>query len=273
MLMVNVEIAIFLGLIGAAMGSFAGAFAWRLHTKRNFVSERSECEACHHKLSPAELIPIVSWLALRGKCRYCHASIGWLALATETAVAALFVISYLYWPLGFVAWQGIALFVLWLRYLVCLAILVIYDIRWMLLPNKIVFPLIGLGLLDASLRVSLFPDPNPVISVMYVGLGVAALAGVYSALYVVSKGKWVGLGDVKLGIFIGAVLGWQKALLVLFLANIIGFLIVAPGLLTGKLKRTSRIPFGPFLILAFIISGLFGDAIIAWYAGLVGVSF
>jgi len=74
----------------------------------------------------------------------------------------------------------------------------------------------------------------------------------------------VGLGDVKLGVFIGIVLGWQKALLVLFLANVIGFVVLVPGLLSGKVDRKSHVPFGPFLIAAFIIAGFFGDGIIRW---------
>lgn len=269
--MVNVEIAVFLGLLGAAMGSFAGALVWRLHTKRNFVNDRSECEHCHHKLGVLDLIPIISWLALRGRCRYCGAPIGWLPLVAEIILAALFVVSYLYWPLGFSMWQAVVLFVLWLAYLVVLAILLIYDARWMLLPDKLVLPLAVVAFADAALRVSLQPGAGVFAYIQYVGYGLLALAGIYGALYALSKGKWVGFGDVKLSIFMGAVLGWQKALLVLCLSNVLGFIVVVPGLLSGRLTRTSRIPFGPFLIAAFAVTGLFGDAIIHWYQTFVGL--
>lgn len=271
MLMIQTEFVILLGILGAAMGSFAGAMAWRLHTKRNMVNDRSECESCHHKLGVWDLLPIVSWLALGGRCRYCKARISPLTLFAEATLAALFMISFVYWPLGFAAWQGITLFVLWLSYLVTLTILVIYDARWMLLPDKLVYPLIGVACADAALRVSLLPNASLSSYVLYVCGGLLALAGVYGALYVVSKGKWVGFGDVKLCIFIGIVLGWQKALLVLGLANMIGFLVIAPGLLLGKLTRKSRIPFGPFLIAGFVIAGLFGDMIIQWYLTFVGL--
>jgi prepilin signal peptidase PulO-like enzyme (type II secretory pathway) len=271
MLMVTTEIAIFLGLIGAAMGSFAGAMAWRLKTKRNMVNDRSECEHCHHKLGILDLLPIVSWLLLGGRCRYCNKPIGWLPFVAEVGVAAAFVVSYLYWPLGFEAWQAIVLLVLWLVYLVALAVLIIYDVRWMILPDKIVIPLIVVGFIDASLRMSQVPGAGIADVILGAGYGVLALAGVYGALYAVSKGRWVGFGDVKLSIFIGVVLGWQKALLVLILANVIGFLIVVPGLATRKLTRTSRVPFGPFLIIAFVVAGLFGDAIIRWYMSFLGL--
>jgi len=88
---------------------------------------------------------------------------------------------------------------------------------------------------------------------------------------VLSRGRWVGFGDVKLAIFIGVTLGWQKAFLVFLLANVIGFVVLLPGLATGKLNRTSRVPFGPFLIAAFIIAGLWGDAIIRAYLSYIGL--
>jgi prepilin signal peptidase PulO-like enzyme (type II secretory pathway) len=266
-----IEIAILLGVLGAAFGSFAGAMAWRLHTKRNMVSDRSECEACHHKLGVGDLIPIASWLLLKGKCRYCKKPIGWLPFVAEVATATVFVLSYLYWPLGFETWQGITLFIMWLAYAVALAILLIYDARWMLLPDKIVFPLIAAAFIDAALRTSLVPGAGVTEYILHVGYGMLALAGIYGLLYAASKGRLVGFGDVKLSVFIGVILGWQSALLVFILANVIGSVVLLPGLVTGKLKRTTRVPFGPFLIAAFIIAGLWGEGLIRWYLGLIGL--
>ncbi len=269
--MVQIEVAIALGLLGAMMGSFAGAVAWRLHIKRTFVNDRSECESCHHRLAWYDLIPVVSWASLGGKCRYCKKPIGWLALLSESAVAVVFVLSYIFWPLGLETWQAIALFVIWLGYIVALAVLLVYDARWMILPDKIVLPLIAIGFIDAALRTSLVPGAGIVDLATHVVLGVSVLAGLYGGLYVVSGGRWVGFGDVKLSVFIGAVLGWQSALLTLGIANIVGFCIVVPGLMTGKLSRTSRVPFGPFLIAGFIAAGIFGEPIIRWYLGFVGL--
>lgn len=257
-------IAVFLGAVGAAMGSFIDALTWRLHTKRNFVTGRSECEHCHHKLGVFDLIPIVSWLMLGGRCRYCHKSITPLALLSEIILAILFLVSYVFWPLGFDSWQAILLFGLWLVYLVMLGALFVYDLRWFLLPDVIVWPLVALGLIDAGIQISLNGGSLGDYA-NHVVLGVLAMAGVYWALYMASKGRWVGFGDVKLAVFIGAVLGWQKTLLVLMLANVIGLLVVMPGLLSRKLNSKSRVPFGPFMIIAFVIAGLFGDYIINWY--------
>ena len=263
--MLMVFLPVFIALAGTAFGSFVDAITWRLHTKRNFVSDRSECEHCHHKLGPLDLIPIVSWVILGGKCRYCKKPITALAPLTELAMGLLFLASYLFWPLGFESWQGITLFALWLVYLVSLGILFVYDLRWGLLPDVIVYPLVVLGLVDAALRISLTPGAGVTEYASHVVLGVAAMAGIYGTLYMVSRGKWVGFGDVKLAVFMGAVLGWEKTLLVLMLANVIGLLIVAPGLLSKKLTPKSHIPFGPFMIAAFVIAGLAGDVVIRWY--------
>lgn len=253
--------AVLLGLLGAAMGSFVGALVWRLRTGRDFIRDRSQCEHCHRKLAPYDLVPIFSWLWLRGRCRYCKKPIGITPLLLEVALAALFAVSYVFWPQGFDDPLAVASFAVWLAYLVLLAALFVYDTKWLLLPDKLVFVLIGLALIDAVFRVSLSGDNY----LQHIFLGVVPIAGLYGLLYFISKGKWVGFGDVKLGLFIGAVLGWQKALLVLILANVLGFLFVVPGLLAKKLNRTSKVPFGPFLIIAFVIAGLWGDALITWY--------
>lgn len=260
----TVIILVFLGAIGMAFGSFVGALVWRLHERKDFVSDRSECEHCHHKLGVWDLIPLFSWLALRGKCRYCQAAIGWDAPLLEVSMAVLFMGSYLVWPLPFYTWQANLSFGLWLVYLVGLVALLVYDLRWMLLPNVIIFPLMGVAVIESLVRYSLTGGGILDYLITTVG-GVLVLGGLYWALYTVSKGKWVGYGDVKLGVFMGIALGFQRSLLALFLANIVGFIILLPGLLIGKLTRRSRVPFGPFMIIAFVLAFLFGDVIIDWY--------
>lgn len=260
-------VPVFLGLIGLALGSFVGALVWRLHEGKDFVSDRSECEHCHHKLGVLDLIPLVSWVLLRGKCRYCGAKIGVSAPILELVMAVLFVGSYYVFPLPLETWQAWTSFGLWLVYLVGLMALLVYDLKWMLLPNAIMFPLMGIAVVESIFRQIFVNGMPPLEWANSTIFGIVTLAGLYWVLYTFSKGKWVGYGDVKLGLFMGIALGFQRSLLALFLANIIGFLIVLPGVLTGKLKRTTRIPFGPFLIAAFVIAFLFGDKLINWYIG------
>ncbi len=258
-----------LALLGLAFGSFVTALTWRLHEKKDFVTGRSQCESCGHQLSALDLAPFFSWLFLRGRCRYCHKPISLLNPVLELSMATLFVVSYIFWPFEFTSWQAMALFGLWLLYTVMLVALIVYDYKWMLLPDRLVFPLISLAFIDAAIRLSLQPDFTLMAYMQHVLLGAISLSGFYWLLHKISRGKWVGYGDVKLGLFMGVVLGWQQALLVLFMANIIGLLAVMPGLATGKLTAKSRIPFGPFLIAAFFIAGLFGTQLIDWYASLI----
>ncbi len=260
-------VVLILLLLGLCFGSFVNALVWRLKKKRDFVRERSECTHCHHVLAWYDLVPVVSWALLKGRCRYCHKKIDDSPL-TELAVAAVFAVSYLFWPLGFTA-VGWVLFGLWLVALVLLAALFLYDLKWSLLPNVLMFPLIGIGVVWVVLYYSFLAPVAPLVVVTNILLGLASVAGLYGLLYAVSKGEWVGFGDVKLGIFMGLVLGWQHGLLAVMLANVIAFLIIIPGLMTGKMTKKTRIPFGPFLILATVLALLFGEQIVAAYVSVV----
>lgn len=258
--------AIVLGLLGLTFGSFVNAAVWRIHQRRarSLLNDRSECIHCHHKLAWLDLIPVVSWIALRGKCRYCGKPIEDTPLP-EVGVALYFVMSYLFWPGGLAAPLAVTDFVFWLVYGVLLAILFVYDLRYMLLPNKITFTLIGLALVQLLIHIVVAPS-NGLNFLADAVLSVSSIAGVYLVLYVISRGRWVGFGDVKLGVFLGLVLAdWRLGLLTFLLANVIGCIVIFPGLLTRRLTRTSRVPFGPFLIAAFIISMLFGQTIVGWY--------
>lgn len=257
-------IFVLLTISGIILGSFINALVWRIREKRDFVRERSECVHCHHQLAWADLIPVVSWVALKGKCRYCNMRISRQYPLIELLTAGLFVVSYIFWPLGFDT-IGILLFGLWLIATVLLVSLAVYDAKWMILPDKLVFPLIYIGLLFAVLRIMIIDDLNLFQTLVDIVLGIVSVGGLYFLLYVISKHQWVGFGDVKLGVFIGSILGWKAGLLSVGIANFVGLLIIAPGLLTGKLARTSKVPFGPFLIIGCYVAFLFGIQLINWY--------
>lgn len=279
-----------LGVLGLVLGSFAGAEVWRLRARQlvedrrhkeevdarelkrlkplvggSFKNDRSRCLDCGHVLNGRDLIPLLSWLSTRGTCRYCGRPIGSFEPLIELGVAGFFVLSYLFWPEPLQG-VGLAQFALWLAGGVGLAILFAYDLKWYLLPDRVNFTVIGIGALSVLIAATVSPDPAGVV--VDAAGAVAILSGIYLGLYLVSKGAWVGFGDVKLGLGLGLLLGqWQPALLALFLANLIGSLAVAPGMISGKISRTSKIPFGPFLILGFFIAGIFGNIILGWYFG------
>lgn len=280
---------LFLAVIGCMFGSFAGAQVWRLRarqlvedvregepvdkkeyamlrplTESTLSSDRSRCLHCGVALAWYDLIPLLSWLSTGGKCRYCKASIGIFEPLMEIGMASVFVLSYLLWPLPREGVYGVVLFVVWLVSTVLLVILFAYDFKWFLLPDSIMFPLIGVGAVIGAMKI--IGATDVVAALLSLGGAVLVLSGLYYFLWFASKGQWIGFGDVKLGLALALVLtDWRLALLALFLANLIGTLAVVPGMLLGKISRKAHVPFGPLLIIGAAISLLVGEKFIAFY--------
>lgn len=255
-----------LALLGLLLGSFVNALVWRLHEGMDWVKGRSECPHCHHKLASKDLVPVLSWLSLGGRCRYCHKPIPDSPLV-ELALPVLFLISYTAWPLPL---QGLGLyeFIFWLIFLVAFLALAVYDLRWYLLPDVIVFPIIGLAAIQVLGSWIWFDHSWQAI----VGplLGAALLSGIFALLHFISKGKWIGFGDVKLAIALGLLAGsMAHALLLLFIACIIGSIIAVPLIVMGKAGRKSHLPFGPLLLAGMVVVQLWGTAIVTWYVNLL----
>lgn len=263
-------------ILGLCVGSFINALVWRLHaqeskskkkTAKNFnlsiLNGRSVCPNCKHQLAAKDLIPVLSWLSLRGKCRYCKQPISIQYPLVELLTAFLFVFSYLYWPLYFDS-LGKLLLAFWLMFLVGLIALAVYDLKWLILPDKIIRPLIALGILQAIVLVLTATTPTK----QFISIAFSFLigGGLFYVLFQISGGKWIGGGDVKLGGLLGLILASPSLIIfTIFAASLLGTLMALPLMITGKLKRTSKIPFGPLLIAGAIIAQLFGLSLINWY--------
>lgn len=221
------------------------------------------CPHCKHELAAIDLLPVVSWVVQRGKCRYCQASISIQYPVVELLTAALFVVSYLWWPEPFSTSQTVV-FIIWLAVLIGLVALTVYDLRWYLLPNRILYPT---GVLAGLLAiVGAATSDEPVKAVLNTALAVLVGGGIFYAMFQFSKGKWIGGGDVKLGWVLGLILATPaRSFLMIFLSAALGTLISLPLLATHKLKPTSKVPFGPFLIIAAFVTVLWGQAILDWY--------
>lgn len=269
-------IIVALALLGLCLGSFANALVWRTHeqskpkakrkandSELSIVHGRSICVQCGHVLKAKDLIPVASWLSLRGKCRYCKKPISWQYPLVELLTAGLFVGLYILWPDKPLDTQSGVNLAVWLVSVVGLIALVVYDVRWMLLPNKIVFPIFFLAAAGAVANAILAGSISPLLSA--VG-GMAVGGGLFYVLFQVSSGKWIGGGDVKLGFLLGLLLGAPgPSLLMLFIASLLGSLVTIPLLASKKVNPKTRIPFGPFLITAALIVQLWGEKIIEWY--------
>ncbi len=282
-----------LGVFGAALGSFAGAQVWRLRARQ--LSEDSAAgeavDAYEFKrLKPLlskkgrqdrsidldtgkqlpwyDMVPVVSWLALRGKSRFSGKPIGKMEFLLEVGMAIFFVASYVLWQTPLVDPIAIIQFVIWLIAGVGLAILFCYDAKWFLLPDRVSFTVIGLGALYALLHI--ISSVDPLQATLSVGSSIAILSGLYLLLYIASKGRWIGFGDIKLGLGLGLLLAdWRLAFIALFAANLIGTLYVLPGMIRGTLARNAHVPFGPLLILGMVFAQFFGTFIAEFYLGLL----
>lgn len=222
------------------------------------------CVHCRHELAWRDLIPLISWVSLRGKCRYCGHKIE-DSPVVELGTAALFVGSYAVWPF---MWDGagITLFGLWLVFLVSFVALIVYDLRWMELPNKIVYPLIALAVVHVGVMMVANDEPFETLQAALWGFFV--IGGLFYGLYQLSGGRWIGGGDVKLSFMIGFLVGGpMQSLLVIFLASLGGTLISVPLMITKQVNVQSRVPFGPFLLVATILVYLYGARISEWYIG------
>ena len=285
------EVLIYIALItvGAACGSYAGAQMWRLRahqlaedkeagdevdakeykrllplTKQKGLKDRSIDLDTGKRLAWFELIPIVSWLMLRGKSRYSGKPIGAFEFLIEVGVAAFFVLTYMFWPNPLDNPLEIARFIIWLIAGVILAIQFATDYKWQILWTWLSYALIGLGLVYTVLTVITALDTTAAI--ISAAGSVAILGGLYFVLYFVSKERWVGLGDAILGLGLGLLLAdWMLAFIALFMANLVGTVVVLIGFASKKVKRGQHVPFGPFFIIGAVIALLFGSAIIKWY--------
>ena len=139
-----------------------------------------------------------------------------------------------------------------------------YDLKYMLLPNRIIFPLSGLAIVYVALQYAITHDVAVLTSA---ALSVLIGGGLFYVLFQLSDGRWIGGGDVKLGILIGLVLGGPElAFMMLFVASLLGTIVSLPFLLSGRMTPKTRIPFGPFLIVGAILAQLFGQGLIELYS-------
>lgn len=295
-------VVVFLIALGLVLGSFANALVWRLYEQaalREQITKlsaklqakstksgskrltklqqelatlsmsrgRSMCSNCRHPLAPKDLVPFFSWLSLGGKCRYCRQPIQDPPIL-EAGLPVLFVLSYIFWPLNLQTTYGVVALVMWLVVLVGFLALTLYDFRWFLLPDVIVWPLAALALVQVVAHATIFGGGWQVAVTAF--WGVVVCSGIFYLLYTVSQGKWIGGGDVKLGIVLGLLAGGPfSGILLIFTASLLGTLASLPALLRHQLKRTSVIPFGPFLMAAGVVVVLFGQAITTWFNDLL----
>jgi leader peptidase (prepilin peptidase) / N-methyltransferase len=274
--MQSIFIDIFVFLFGLIAGSFLTCLIYRMELKeegkdRSPLRGRSFCPKCGHTLAWDDLIPIASYLFLGGKCRYCKQSISLSYPSIEILTAVLFV-----WIFNFFAQGGLisgwfVLSVLFYFFVSCLLIIIfVFDLKHYIIPDSVTF--LGIVVVLMFRIFSVFQ--NLKFEIQNLGaLSDYLIAGLASSLFffiifAISKGKWMGFGDVKLAFFMGLLLGYPSIVLALFLAFFIGGIVGISLIIAKKKKLKSEVPFGPFLVAGTFIALLCGEKIISWYLNL-----
>ncbi|MBZ5749410.1 prepilin peptidase [Metabacillus rhizolycopersici] len=241
-------------IYGLLLGSFYNVVGLRVPINQSIVAPRSACPRCHHTLTAVELIPVVSFLNQRGKCRKCGTRISPLYPFVELMTAVLFLVSLL-----LVGWNFELLIALTLVSL--FMIIFVSDITYMLIPDRILLFFLGLFLIERIIY-PLDPWYNSIIG------GIVALVLLLS-IAVVSKGG-MGGGDIKLFGVLGFVLGLKIVLLAFFLSTLVGTIFGMIRILQGKHKKREPIPFGPSIMVGTLIAYYFGDQLIHLYLSFIG---
>ena len=246
-------------LLGACMGSFLNCMAWRIAHGESVLRGRSHCDVCGHVLTARDLVPIVSFLAHRGRCRWCGAKLSARHVWAETVTGAVFVLIVLKFDISLQALGALAL--------ACVLLAGAFaDLEGYIIPDRFVLAGIGLRVVwffFEDWRVTL---PDALLGGFAVGGGLLAFVLLYEKL---RKIEAMGGGDLKLLFVTGLWLGWAKNLLCLLLACVLG---VGFGLATQKRRAQQEnakiLPWGPSICAAGIITMLAGDAVIAAYVSL-----
>jgi len=234
-------------IFGAFIGSFLGVLADRIPRSETIIKGRSHCEFCKKELKWLDLIPIFSFLFLKGKCRYCHKKLSWHYPIIELTTGILFALTFLFLRSGFT----ISL----LFYLIIVSSLIVIfftDLKYGIIPDKILLP----AVIISAVYLLIF-SPQSLIMHLVSGFGACMF---FLILVLITKGKGMGTGDVKFAFLMGLFLGFPQIIVGLYIAFLTGALISIILVLWGKKNFfKGTIPFGPFLVLGTLTSIFLGN--------------
>lgn len=241
------------GVLGLVIGSFLNVCIDRIPLNQSISSPPSRCPDCEKRIAFYDLIPVISYLVLGGRCRNCKEKIPFRVFVVELLTGLVFT---LVWNQFGQSWQTLVVSV----YCALLIVIAFIDLEHRKVLNLLVFPAIWMALIMAPL---LHYDE-------FWSYLVAGVAG-FAALFLISfiRPGAMGMGDVKLIVFLGLITGFPNIILLLFLAFVLGGLIAGFLLLLKKINRKDSIAFGPFLALAGFIVMLYGDQILGWWTRMV----
>ncbi len=240
---------IFIFIIGLSLGSFLSVVIIRLsRQEKGIVSGRSHCPDCNHQLAWYDLIPLLSYLLIRGSCRYCHRKISVIypIIELSTALALVLYFYRLNYTFDFST-------ILQSIFIIILLSVIFSDFLYFIIPDKIIIPAIALAVLYQLLFHRL-----EILGLLITGL---VLGGIFAIIFIVSHGKWVGFGDVKLLMLIGFLFGYPLGFLVVLISIWLGALWGIGLMILKRATMKTALPFGIFLSVISIIFIIFSNEI------------
>ena len=238
-------------IYGIVIGSFANVLIFRLPEHENIVTEHSHCTSCGHRLKWYDLVPLFSWMFLRGQCRYCKARISAQYPVIEAVNGFGYVLIFIFNGLNLSS----------ILYALCFSVLTaitVIDWRTYEIPAGLNITILILGAVHLALDYSNFS---------YYLIGMVSVSGFLLILYIVTGGRGIGGGDIKLMASAGLLLGWKHIILALVIGCIAGSVV---HLTLMKIRKKGRVlAFGPYLSTGIFTAMLFGDKLIDWYIGLL----
>jgi prepilin signal peptidase PulO-like enzyme (type II secretory pathway) len=261
----------FIFVFGLIIGSFLNAVIYRLSVNESFLIKPSYCPHCKHKLSWLDLFPVLSFLLLKGKCRYCGKPISIQYPLVELATGFLFVFIFIQNPITF--FETSFLFTIlnlgFLFLVSCFLIIIfVYDLKHYIIPDRVIYPAIvvaGVWQLVSDIFFRAYTKYGT-LNTIYSALGAA---GFFLFIVLISKGKWMGGGDIKLAFVMGLLLGFPNILVALFIAFMSGAIVGSVLIVLGKKGLKSEVPFGPFLVFGTFLAMFFSQELINFYIELI----
>lgn len=257
-------ILVFLFLLGICVGSFINCLVYRLNNGLSPLKGRSICPKCKHQLAWFDNIPLLSFILLHGKCRYCGKPISWQYPLVELAAGILTVLVVQlsnYELPALLAGGQFSIFNLIITY--SLLAIFVSDFIYQTIPDEIVYPTLFIVFICLIFQPLNFLISNFLISLL--------VAGFFYFLVLITRGRGMGMGDVKLAGLMGLILGWPKIIVALYLAFLTGAFFGVILILLKKKKFGQHIPFGPFLTTATFVSLFWGEKIWLWGGKILGL--
>jgi len=249
----------FVALLGLIVGSFLNVCVRRIPLQESIVRPGSHCPQCKTPLAPYDNIPLLSFLALRGRCRHCRAPISWRYPLIEVLTSALFVAVLIRFGVT-------SEFVVGAAFVASMIVVTFIDLEHQIIPDVISLPgiVIGFGIALAGWGV---PWRDSLIGIL---IGGGFLWAVAAGYYALTQREGMGGGDIKLLAMVGAFVGWQGVLLTLLLGSVTGTIAGVIVIISSGGDTKAPIPFGPFLAFGATVALLWGASIGDWYLGRMG---